>query len=117
MLRIRHCVECPKCFTRYIVSFSPYRNGSYLITTDGSSEEYALHCSCSRASAMNRWRKVKACAVSKEAYDRGYGAPDEITPIPNELRAGVQWPLNTSTTGMRRRDAITDFEACQGQPD
>jgi len=36
---------------------------------------------------MNRWRKVKACAVSKEAYDRGYGAPDEITPIPNELRA------------------------------
>jgi hypothetical protein len=88
MLRIRHCVECPKCFTRYIVSFSPYRNGSYLITTDGSSEEYALHCSCSRASAISRWREVKTCAVSKEAYDRGYGAPDEITPITNEQPGG-----------------------------
>src|SRR5215472_4303056 len=84
MLRIRHCVECPKCFTRYIVSFSPYRNGSYLITTDSSAEEYALHCSCSRASAMSRWREVKACAVSKKAYDRGYGRPDEITPVPGE---------------------------------
>jgi len=29
--RIRHCVECPKCLTRYLVACSPYRNGSYLV--------------------------------------------------------------------------------------
>jgi len=28
--RIRHCIECPKCRTRYLVGYSPYRNGSYL---------------------------------------------------------------------------------------
>ena len=33
--RIRHCVECPKCHTRYLVGFSPYRNGSYLMPLSG----------------------------------------------------------------------------------
>ncbi|HZD09509.1 MAG TPA: hypothetical protein VE176_14735, partial [Candidatus Limnocylindrales bacterium] len=43
MLRIRHCVECPKCLTRYLIAFSPYSNGSYLVpTVYGSSEEYIL---------------------------------------------------------------------------
>jgi len=47
--RIRHCVQCPKCFTRYLFSRSPYRNGSYLIpTVPHSSDEYALYCSCRR---------------------------------------------------------------------
>lgn len=31
MPRVRYCVECPKCRTRYLPSSSPYRNGSYLI--------------------------------------------------------------------------------------
>jgi hypothetical protein len=31
MVRVRHCVECPKCHTRYLPGFTPYRNGSYLI--------------------------------------------------------------------------------------
>ena len=28
MPRIRHCAECPKCGTRYLIAGSPYRNGS-----------------------------------------------------------------------------------------
>lgn len=84
MLRIRQCVECPRCHTRYVISRSPYRNGAYLIPTmNGSSDEYTLYCSCSGGSVGIRWRwsEVKACEVSKAAYDRGYGTPDEVMTI------------------------------------
>jgi len=87
MSRIRHCVECPKCRTRYLISLSPYRNGSYLIPTiNGSFEEYALYCSCTGAIVASRWRwsEVKKCEISTAAYDRGYGTPDEIMPINNQ---------------------------------
>jgi hypothetical protein len=93
MLRIRHCVECPKCLTRYVISFSPYRNGSYLIPTmNGSSEEYALYCSCRRTGMPTRWKwsEVMACEVSKAAYKRGYGTPDEILQI-NPRRDQVRY--------------------------
>jgi hypothetical protein len=86
MLRIRHCVECPKCLTRYLIAFSPYRNGSYLVpAVYGSSEEYILYCSCRGLSVVSpwRWREPKACEVSHEAYDRGYGTPEEISPLTN----------------------------------
>jgi hypothetical protein len=82
--RIRHCVECPKCHIVYLVSLSPYRNGSYLMPTmRGSSREYALYCSCWRGSAARvwRWSEVKACEISKAAYDRGYGTRDEVVSI------------------------------------
>jgi hypothetical protein len=85
--RIRHCVECPKCLTRYLVACSPYRNGSYLVpTVAGSREEYTLYCSCGRPPVSSRWRweKVKTYEVSKIAYDRGYGTPGEILPISNQ---------------------------------
>lgn len=80
MSRIRHCVECPKCFTRYLVSFSPYRNGAYLIpTVEGSSDEYILYCVCSeRAARRWKWSEVLTCDVSRPAYERGYGSPDEV---------------------------------------
>lgn len=82
MPRTRHCVECPKCHTRYVLSFSPYRNGSYLITTlfGPAQEEYALFCSCTGLMAVSRWtwNEVKICKVSKAAYKRGYGTADEI---------------------------------------
>jgi hypothetical protein len=84
MPRIRHCVECPKCLTRYLIPFSPYRNGSYVIRTiDGCSDEYALYCSCKKSTAASvwRWNEVQTCAVSNAAYDRGYGTPEEIVPI------------------------------------
>jgi hypothetical protein len=90
MPRIRHCVECPKCHTRYLISLSPYRNGSYLLATmDGSPEEYTLYCSCSRTAAASvwKWNEVKACEVSKSAYDRGYGTFDEVVPIDDRSRS------------------------------
>lgn len=81
---IRHCVECPKCLTRYLVAFSPYRNGSCLIpAAAGSSEEYLLYCSCGRPLASSRWNwnQVKTYAVSKSAHHRGYGTPAEIVQL------------------------------------
>ena len=45
MPRIRHCVECPNCRTRYLIAFTPYSNGAYLIpTAEDSKEEYTLYC-------------------------------------------------------------------------
>jgi hypothetical protein len=41
--RIRHCVECPKCGTRYLLGHSQYGNGSYLAVQHlGRSEEYTM---------------------------------------------------------------------------
>ena len=87
MTRIRHCVECPKCGTRYLVPCSPYRNGSYLIPTmEGSWEEYVLYCSCRVGNVASRWKwsEMKKYEVTKAAFDRGYGTPDEILLIQNE---------------------------------
>lgn len=84
MSRIRHCVECPRCLTLYLVSFSPYRNGSYLIPTMiGSQEEYALYCSCRNGAVATlcKWSEVKSCEVVNAAYFRGYGTHEEIMPI------------------------------------
>ena len=84
--RIRHCVECPKCRTRYLIGFSPYRNGSFLVScVAGSSEEYTLFCSCCRPAFHSRWNwsELKTCTVSNRAYDRGYGPPEEIVPVGN----------------------------------
>jgi hypothetical protein len=82
--RIRHCVGCPRCHTLYVIALSPYTNGSYLLP-DGVSccEEYALYCSCRGSSFPSRWRwsEIKTFRVSTAAYQRGYGAPDEILPV------------------------------------
>ena len=81
--RVRHCVECPRCHTCYLIAFSPYRNGSYLVPVLAGSEEYTLYCFCDGAHQANvcRWPEVKACRISKPTYDRGYGSPDEVRPI------------------------------------
>lgn len=97
MPRIRHCVECPKCHTLYLISLSPYRNGSYLIPTlDGSSREYALYCSCRIGSAVGvwRWSEMKTCEVSKAAYDRGYGTLDEV--VSSDARPQDAWSFDVS---------------------
>ena len=79
MPRIRHCVECPSCRTRYLLSFSPYRNGSRLVSAvAGAWDDYILYCSCSRGSSRIRSSEVKRCDVSREAYRRGYGTAKEI---------------------------------------
>jgi hypothetical protein len=79
--RIRHCVECPKCWTRYLLARSPYFNGSYLIpTVTGSLEEYTLCCSCATTPVRSHWRwdEMKTYRVSKAAYHRGFGTPEEV---------------------------------------
>ena len=88
-IRIRHCVECPKCRTRYLIAFTPYRNGAFLVRTGGgSSEEYTLYCFCDGAHLPNiwKWREARPCEVSKAAHDRGYGTRDEIWAITRQLQ-------------------------------
>ena len=75
-------MECPKCRTRYVVSCSPYENGSYLLPMiNGSWDEYTLYCRC--RAAASRWKssEFKSCEVSAEAFARGYGTAEEITII------------------------------------
>jgi hypothetical protein len=83
--RIRHCVECPKCRTRYLIGSSPYRNGSYLVSClTKDSEVHILYCSCDRRPISNLWSDLKKYVVTGGAQDRGYGPPDEIVLISNE---------------------------------
>jgi len=87
MSRIRHCVECPQCGTRYLIAFSPYKNGSYLVpAVYGSSEAYTLYCNCRGLPVVSHWtwKETRACEVSNQAYDRGYGTPEEILPVSNQ---------------------------------
>jgi hypothetical protein len=84
MARVRHCVECPKCLTRYLPGFSPYRNGSYLLPlTEGFADEWTLYCACGRPPISSRWSwsDLKLYAVSNQAHDRGYGPPEDIVPV------------------------------------
>src|SRR5215831_18667802 len=79
--RIRHCVACPVCFTRYLIGFSPYANGSYIVSSRvGSFEEYTLCCSCRRWPISSRWTEseIITCVVSYSAHQRGYGSPTEV---------------------------------------
>jgi hypothetical protein len=83
-MHIRRCVECPKCSTRYLIGFSPYRNGTCLIpTAHGSSDEYTLYCSCCQphVSSQWKWSDMKAFAVAKAAHERRYGNGTEIVPV------------------------------------
>lgn len=81
--RVRHCVECPRCLTRYLLGFSPYRNGSYLLPlAQDSFDQWTLYCSCRSPHYPSRWGgdEVKQYHVAKPAHFRGFGGPDEITP-------------------------------------
>ncbi len=89
MLRVRHCLQCPKCLTRYVISLTPYRNGAYVIpAVSAGCEEYVLYCCCSHPSVPCRYRSndVMLCHVAKAAYDRGYGTEREITAVDRRLR-------------------------------
>jgi hypothetical protein len=79
--RFRHCIECPKCRTRYLIPSSPYANGSYILpTAPHPSNEYKLYCTCGRppTSSQWRWSELKIYQISRLAFERGYGSPDEI---------------------------------------
>lgn len=92
-IRVRHCVECPRCRLCYLIGFSPYRNAAYLVRSDhGSREEYTLYCFCNGAETPScfRWLQAKPCEVSKEAHERGYGASHEIWPAERQPQL-QQW--------------------------
>jgi hypothetical protein len=106
---LRHCVECPKCLTRYLIAFTPYRNGSYLVRTDfGSSEEYILYCSCGRPPVSSRWKwsEVRRYSVSKVAHGRGFGTPQEtmrllaLNFVTREKNSNDIRPFRTAQTPM-----------------
>jgi hypothetical protein len=81
---IRHCVECRTCHTRYLLGFSPYRNGSYLSpSVVRGSEEYTLYCTCGRPAVCTkvRYSELKTYTVSKVAHYRGYGTSQEISVV------------------------------------
>jgi hypothetical protein len=83
-LRVRHCVECPKCRTRYLAGFSPYRNGSYLVPiAKWYGEEWILYCSCGVPPHSSRWNwdELKLYVVNNQAHHRGYGGPEDIVCI------------------------------------
>jgi hypothetical protein len=97
MSRIRHCVECPKCFTRYLISFSPYSNGAYLLpAVNGNWDEYILYCSCVKGSGASRWQgnEVMTCSVSKAAFERRYGTAVEILRVRSRQREA--WRFDAS---------------------
>ena len=82
--RVRHCVECPKCRTRYLAGFSPYRNGSYLVPiAKWYGEEWILYCSCGVPPHSSRWNwdELKLYVVNNQAHHRGYGGPEDIVCI------------------------------------
>ena|SRR6476660_189573 len=80
--RIRHCLECPQCRTRYLVGSSPYRNGSYLVSHIEHAV-YKLYCSCGKPPFSRNGSELRPYAVSNCAHDRGYGSPQEIVEISN----------------------------------
>jgi hypothetical protein len=96
MSRIRHCVECPNCLTRYLISFNPYSNGAYLRpVVNGCCDEYILYCSCRRGTGVSSWRanEVMPCKVSNAAFNRGYGTSAEIRPVPKSRES---WSFDAS---------------------
>ena len=79
--RIRHCVECSNCSTRYVIGFSPYDNGAYVVSNPpGGADLLRLYCSCGNSCGF-RLSELKTYAVSESAYPRGYGSADEIVPV------------------------------------
>ena len=97
--RVRHCVECPKCKTRYLVGFSPYANGSHLVALSQSFQgEWTLYCSCANPPVRSywRWSELEMYIVTRRAFNRGYGAPGEI-----ELYGSAQNTFRLGATSRR----------------
>ena len=78
--RIRHCVECPKCHTRYLFGSSPYPNGSYIVAHPlVATDLLTLYCTCdSPGSYSSKLSELKTYAVSDWADRRRYGSTEEI---------------------------------------
>lgn len=93
---IRQCIECRKCATRYLIAFSPYRNGSYLWRASLLCvDEYVLYCSCQQPPVLNNCKndELRSYVVSKAAHQRGYGTSEEIFVI--DASAKLRRKLNS----------------------
>jgi len=67
-----------------VIASRSYANGSLLLHTgEGISDEFILYCGCTRPPVLSKWtwRTAIRCAVSKTAYARGFGTPQEIVPL------------------------------------
>src|SRR3979409_537204 len=99
--RVRHCVECPKCLTRYLVGFSPYRNGSYLMPLSaGFSEEWTLYCSCGRPPISSRWNLERAeaiCGFESSSLSRLWGTRGDGAGLQEVAVFGLGLSLDIST--------------------
>jgi hypothetical protein len=73
---------------RYLLSCSPYRNGSFLMPLEGLADEWTLYCSCGSPHIPSRWNwsELKRYAIPAQAHERGYGPPEEIVPVNGRLR-------------------------------
>jgi hypothetical protein len=93
--RRRSCVECRKCFTRYVIASSPYPNGSFVVRQGrGFQEELALYCTCANPPAITHCgtSEIKRYVLSIIAHDRGYGSPKEIVSAENLTRGKSNAP-------------------------
>lgn len=87
-------MECPKCLTRYLVSCSPFENGSYLLPTiEGGWDEYTLYCQCKAPACRWQSSEFLNCEVSGAAFERGYGTADEIMVIRSPQQ---EWSVDVS---------------------
>ncbi len=110
MPRIRHCVECPKCRTRYLPSSSPFRNGAYLVPlAENGSGGWILYCSCCNPHAASQWceTELRPFGVSGEAFERGYGSVDEVWEIKSNWHdAPIRSVSARSADRLERRENI-----------
>jgi hypothetical protein len=91
-LRSKLVVTCVLVFLAVslgVASFSPYRNGSYLIplTAHGASG-WILYCSCRMPPASSQWGStdLKPYEIRGQAYRRGYGSPEEVWDVTRDSR-------------------------------
>jgi hypothetical protein len=104
--RLRHCIECPECNTRYLIGFSPYNNGSYLVSPSSEFlQEYKLVCSCCRPAVCSRWKssELQTYGVSNQAFARGYGSADEVWLYENGGKASERFPPPDAAGDANRR--------------
>ena len=83
-IRIRSCVECPKCHTRYVIGSSPFPNGSYIVTQPSATPDLLrLYCICADlpSSYAFKFSELKMYAISEWAERRGYGSTEEIVMV------------------------------------
>ena len=79
--RIRSCVECPNCHTRYLIGFSSHSNGSYIVShPQRAAVMHRLYSTCSNSPSPYAFKfsKLKMYDISDWADRHACGSPEEI---------------------------------------